>query len=138
MHFTRPRSCAATALAGVLALLLASPAWADGFIIAHLGIDISAADIREVYLGEKQFAGVLRLIPVHNSAAEAEFLSKVIKFDAAKYATAWTKKTFRDGINPPASRSSDADTVAFVRHTPGAIGYVTSSPPGNVKLVQKY
>ena len=137
MKFSRLVSCAVS-LAGLLGLLSTAPARADGFIIAHPDTDIRAADIRDIYLGEKQFAGALRLVPVDNAAAQPEFLSKILKFDSTKYATAWTKKSFRDGINPPAVRSSDADTVAYVRQTPGAIGYVSASPPGNVKLIQRY
>lgn len=120
------------------ALLAPVAASADVYVITHPATDISAADVREVFLGDKQFAGVVKLIPIDNTAAQPEFLTKVVKFEAAKYATAWTKKSFRDGLNPPATRGSDAEIVAYVRQTPGAIGYVSTSPPGNVKLVQKF
>lgn len=143
MKFTRRLSCAASlvtllGLLGLLGLLASAAARADGFIIAHPGTDISAADIRDIYLGEKQFAGAVMLVPVDNAVAQPEFLSKIVKLDATKYATAWTKKNFRDGINRPPMRSSDPDTVAYVRQTPGAIGYVSASPPGNVRLIQRY
>ena len=127
-------------LSGLLLGALIAPvaAAADVFVITHPGTDISAADVREVFLGDKQFAGVVKLVPVDNAAVQPDFLTKVVKFDAAKYAAAWTKKSFRDGLNPPATRGSDAEIVAYVRQTPGAIGYVSTSPPGNVKLVQKF
>lgn len=136
----RARSVLPGSLSGLLlgALLAPAAVAADVFVITHPGTDISAADVREVFLGDKQFAGVVKLVPVDNTAVQSDFLTRVVKFDAAKYATAWTKKSFRDGLNPPAVRGSDAEVVAYVRQTPGAIGYVSTSPPGNVKLVQKF
>ena len=38
-----------------------------------------------------------------------------VKLDAGKYESLWTKKSFRDGINPPASKGSDADIIAAVK-----------------------
>ena len=72
-----------------------------------------------------------------NSAAQADFLSKVVKLDAAKYTSIWAKKGFRDGINPPPVRGSDAEVISAVKSTPGAVGYV-SKAPADAKVIQKY
>jgi hypothetical protein len=57
--------------------------------------------------------------------------------EAAKYTSSWTKKSFRDGVSPPAVKGSDADTIEFVKQTAGAVGYVSTSPAG-VTLVGKF
>ena len=72
-----------------------------------------------------------------NAAAQADFLAKVMKVEAAKYSTLWAKKGFRDGINPPPVRSSDSEVINAVKSTPGAVGYVTSASAG-VNVIQKY
>lgn len=115
----------------------AAPA-ADIFVIAHPAAKITAEAVRDVYIGEKQFAGDVKLVPIDNAAAQAEFLEKVLKLDSTRYANLWVKKSFRDALNPPAVRSSDKDVVDFVRKTPGALAYVSGSPPTGVNVIQKY
>jgi hypothetical protein len=111
---------------------------ADVYVITHPDTKIGAEVIRDIYIGEKQFAGDRKLIPVDNSAAQADFLEKVLKLDQTRYANLWVKKSFRDALNPPATRNSDKDVIDFVRKTPGAIAYVSSTPPGGVAVIQKY
>ena len=122
----------------VLVALMAQGNACAGEVIAHPSVNLSPDDVRDVFLGEKQLAGDLRLIPVDNSAIQAEFLAKVLQTDAKKYAARWTKKTFREGITAPALKGSDAEVTAYVRATPGAIGYVSGPPPDGVKLLEKF
>lgn len=110
----------------------------DIFVIAHPGTRITPDAIRDVFVGEKQFAGEVKLVPVDNAVAQTEFLEKVLRLDATRYANLWVKKSFRDALNPPAVRASDKDVLEFVRKTPGALSYVTSNPSGGVTVVQKY
>lgn len=124
-------------LLAVALCALASTAFADVFVIAHPSVQITANDIREVFLGDKQFAGSVKLIPIDNGAAQEHFLSKVLKLDGPKYNSMWTKKSFREGLNPPAVKSGDAEVVEFVKKTPGAVGYL-GGPPAGVNVVQKY
>jgi hypothetical protein len=49
----------------------------------------------------------------------------------------WTKKSFREGINPPPVKSGDTEVADFVKKTPGAVGYVSSQPSG-VNVIHKY
>jgi ABC-type phosphate transport system substrate-binding protein len=126
------------ALAVLANLLFAAPALAaDVYVIANSALTLSADDVRDVFLGEKQIAGGTKLTPMDNASLQAAFLEKVIKADAAKYGTIWTKKGFRDGLNPPTVKSGDAEVIASVKSNPGAVGYVSSAPAG-VKVVQKY
>ena len=107
---------------------------ADVVMISHPGTTISAREVKEAFLGGKQFAGTIKLIPVDNAALQGDFLSQFIQMDAAKYNGVWIKKSFRDGLIPPAVKSGDKEVIEFVRRRPGAIGYVSSAPDG-VKII---
>jgi ABC-type phosphate transport system substrate-binding protein len=121
----------------LLVAVLAPGGASAGEVIAHPSVNLSADEIRDVFLGEKQLDGNLKLVPVDNSAIQSEFLSKVLQTDAPKYAARWTKKTFREGLAPPGLKGSDAEVIAFVRSTPGAVGYVSRPWPG-VKVLEKF
>ena len=109
----------------------------DIYIACSAGVTLSMTDVRDVFLGEKQFSGPIKLLPVDNGAVQTEFLEKVMKMDATKYNTAWTKKSFRDGSTPPSVKSGDGEVVEFLKHSPGACGYLSSAPPAGLTLVGK-
>lgn len=117
--------------------LASSPARAEMYAISHSGTQISGAEIKDVFTGEKQVAGSTKLIPVDNGSVQEIFLSMALKMDSARYKTIWTKKSFREGMNPPAVKSGDTEILDFVRKTPGAVGYVGTQPSG-VNIIQKY
>ena len=126
-------------LGGLILIVGATVAQAaDLVVIANPSLTLTGGDVREIYLGEKQFAGSVRLAPVDNSAAQEEFLRRVLSMEAAKYNATWTKKGFRDGVNPPSAKSNDLEVIDFVKRTPGAVGYISSQPPAGVNVVQKY
>jgi ABC-type phosphate transport system substrate-binding protein len=108
-----------------------------GEVIAHSSVSLTADEIKELYQGDKQLAGSLKLVPVENASQQADFLTKVLQSDAAKHTARWTKKGFREGLTAPASKGSDAEVIAFVKATPGAVGYVSSGGAG-VKVLHKY
>lgn len=129
--FARRAAALFLALAGV------SAAQAEQFVITNPGTTLTAAEVRDVYLGEKQFAGSVKLAPVDNFGAQDQFLAKVLNMDRAKYVTVWTKKAFREGLVQPPLKNSDNEVLDFVRRTPGAVGYVATQPSG-VNIVEKY
>ncbi|MBX3667501.1 MAG: phosphate ABC transporter substrate-binding protein [Rhodocyclaceae bacterium] len=106
-------------------------------VIANPALQLTAADLPDIFLGEKQFAGSVKLLPVDNSGLQEQFLNKALSMDAAKYNGRWVKKSFRDGVNPPPIKSGDAEVGEYVKRTPGAVGYVGSAPAG-VTVVNKY
>ncbi len=123
----------------ILAASLAAPlvaSAADVYVIANPTVDLQAADVRDVYLGEKLFSGSVRLRPVDNAEAQEMFLSNVMHMTGIAYATAWTKKAFRQGVTQPPLYSGDAEVIEFVRRNEGAVGYARSAPSG-VKVLQK-
>lgn len=113
-----------------LTLLAQTTQASDLVVIANASVSLSSSEVRDVFLGDKQFAGSTKLIPVDNSAAQENFLSKVLQISNSKYASTWTKKAFRDGLTAPAVKSSDAEVIEFVKRTKGAVGYVSGSPSG--------
>jgi ABC-type phosphate transport system substrate-binding protein len=120
------------------AALLAAPAFAgELYVISNNALNLPAEEIRDVFLGDKQVADGVKLVPIDNAALQGEFLGKVVKVDSAKYATIWAKKGFRDGLNPPPVKSGDAEVIAAVKATPGGVGYV-SSKPAALRVLQKY
>lgn len=128
----------AFACAAVGAIVFAKcGAAADLYVIAHPTTAIAADDVKDVYVGEKQFGGNVKLVPTDNPAAKALFLERVLRMDDGRHNTVWIKKGFRDGILAPAQKSGDSAVIEFVRSTPGAVGYVTSAP-ASVTIVQKY
>ena len=123
------------ALAGVV---LALPIMAaDVYVIANSALALGEEDVRDVFVGDKQIAGGTKVVPMDNASLQKDFLEKVLKIDAPKYGNIWTKKGFRDGLNPPPVKSGDAEVISAVKATPGAVGYVSSAPAG-VKLIKKY
>ncbi|HLA35846.1 MAG TPA: hypothetical protein VJ001_13365, partial [Rhodocyclaceae bacterium] len=110
---------------------------AEIVIISNSATTIVADEVRDVFLGEKQFAGATKLQPIDNGPLQAEFQSKALKIEPDRYNSLWAKKSFRDGVNKPSVKSGDAEVIDFVKKTPGAVGYVAKSPSG-VSVVQKY
>jgi hypothetical protein len=109
---------------------------ADLFVICHPGVKLQPAEVRDMFLGEKQFSGSLILQPADNNAAQPAFLDKVLKMGADKYSTAWTKKSFRDGLNPPPVKGTDAEALDYVRRTVGACSYTSTAPGNGVVLIE--
>jgi ABC-type phosphate transport system substrate-binding protein len=121
----------------VCLVFVCGPAAADGLVvITNPAVSLSPDDVRDVFLGEEQIAGGIKLVPVDNASAQVACLSQVIRLNATKYAATWMKKSFRDGVNPPAVKATDAEVVEFVKRVPGAVGYVTTLPGGGVNIVK--
>lgn len=124
-------------------LALGGMAWvqpvlaADLYVISNHLLALSEEDVMDVFVGDKQVAGGIRIVPLDNASLQKDFVERVLKIDASKYSSIWTKKGFREGLNPPPVKSGDAEVIATVKSTPGAVGYVSSAPVG-VRLVRKY
>jgi hypothetical protein len=125
-------------LGTVLAAWSAAAAAGDLVVICNSSVSLKADEVRDVYFGDKAFAGTVKLAPADNSASQAAFLDKVMKLDAKKYSGVWIKKAFRDGSAPPPVKASDAEAIAYVKQTPGGCSYVTSAPGDGVAVVGKF
>lgn len=136
----RPMSSAVRRLLRVLAMAttLAPVSVAAGEVIAHPSVDISAAEVRDVFLGERQWSGDLKLVPVDNLAAHDHFLARVLQTDSPKYAARWLRKSFREGLAAPPMKGSDSEVIEFVKATRGAIGYLSSPSTAGVKVLGRF
>ena len=112
----------------LLSLGCGSASGADIYVIAGPDVKLSVEDVRELYLGDKEFSGEVRLVPVDNQAALSEFVVKALGMNPQRYNILWVKKAFRDALNPPAVKAGDFEVLEFVKRTRGAVGYVSSVP----------
>ena len=110
----------------------------DLYVVCNANVILQPSEVRDVFIGEKSFAGTVRLTPADNLSAQTAFLGRVVKVTADKYTNLWTKKSFRDGANPPPVKLSDAEALAYIRQTPGACSYLQSPPPVGVTVVGKF
>jgi hypothetical protein len=111
---------------------------AEVYVICHPSVPLMASDLRDVFLGDKQFAEGTVLSLSDNGAARETFLQRVLKMDVDKYRTAWTKKAFRDGVNPPTMSAGDAEALDFVRRAPGRCSYVMTPPGPGVAIIAEF
>ena len=124
---------------GLIGIVASFPAMAaDVYVIAHPSVKLTLSEIRDVYLGEKQFAGSIKLAPVDNTAIQGDFLARAINMGASKYASLWIKKGFRGGLAAPPIKSGDAEVISYVKNTVGGIGYISTPPPSGVQQLFKY
>jgi hypothetical protein len=109
------------------------------YIVANEGVTLTPTEVRDLYVGEKQFSNGLRLLPVDNLGAQGLFVSKALAMNLQRYETLWIKKSFRDALNPPMVKATDAEVLAFVERTRGAVGYVSTLPTGaHVTVVGRF
>ena len=66
-----------------------------------------------------------------SAPAREAFSKKVLGRSTTAVLAYWNQMVFSGRNVPPATRPSEADVVAFVRSTPGAIGYVSESTPAS-------
>ncbi len=100
---------------------------------------LTSREIMQIYLGEKSFWGGTKINPVsyrNRAALQNEFLRRVVKISPDTYKKYWIKRIFREGGVPPANLRTEADLIASVAATKGAIGflYAKDLPPSNDRL----
>jgi hypothetical protein len=137
---TAPKHTFTRLILGAAALLVAMPsmARADVYVIVNSSLTLVANDIRLIYTGDKQFLGTQKIKPVDNHSAQSEFLGTVLALNPGRYDSLWVMKSFRDGLVAPGLKATDADVIAYVQATPGAIGYVTTAPPPGTVVLKKF
>jgi ABC-type phosphate transport system substrate-binding protein len=124
-----------------LAFILAGPAQAraaDGFVVvvhASLGgTNIRRADLAAVFLKKvSRWGSGGPAVPVDQSGTATvrkAFCEVVLRQPVAEVVQYWQKQMFASSpLRPPPVKRSDADVIAFVAQTPGAVGYVSPGTP---------
>ncbi len=123
------------ALAGALLLAVAArPAQAQGFkVIAHAEVaesELAKDVVAKLFLKQAaKFPGGTAAKPVDlnkASAVRAEFSTAVLGRPVSAVETYWQQQIFAGKEVPPPAKASDDEVIAFVKATPGAIGYVSA------------
>ncbi len=130
-----------------LVLAVATPlaAAADFVVIVHpsvAGARMRRSDLAAVFLRKAtQWGGGKPAVPVDQSATSAvrgAFSDSVLGMPAPAAVQYWQKQMFAGNrVRPPAVKGSDAEVIAFVSQTEGAVGYVSKAAalPPEVRAV---
>jgi ABC-type phosphate transport system substrate-binding protein len=133
-----------------IALLLTVPAPApaadDFVVVVHpsvAGTGVRRADLAAVFLRKaRRWGGSgASAVPVDQSGTSAvrnAFSESVLGMPVATAVQYWQKQMFAASpLAPPAVKGSDAEVIAFVARTPGAVGYVSKAAalPPEVKAI---
>ena len=113
-------------------------------VIAHPDVpeeDVSVAELRRIFLGDRQFwtgeQRVILLVPPAKSNERAALLDRVYEKTESQYRHYWIAKVFRtESPTAPKVVKSDA-TPDLVRQIPGAIAVVDAAKvPAGVKVLR--
>ncbi|BDG03212.1 substrate-binding domain-containing protein [Anaeromyxobacter oryzae] len=127
----------------VRVLLIALLSWAapaladDGFVVivhpASAVQALSRRELSELFLKKtarwSDGSEVQPVEPPERSAARQRFSEIVHRRSLAAVKAHWSRVIFAGRDVPPVEKPSDAEVVAFVQRTPGAIGYVAAGVP---------
>ena len=102
---------------------------------------VSAAELSRMFMKKmNRWESGLDVVPVDlpESAAAREAFSAQVHGKAVSAVHAfWQQQIFSGRAVPPAEKASDEQVIAFVRSTPGAVGYVSAGASlSGVKRVQ--
>ncbi len=87
---------------------------------------ITLDNLKEIYLGQKQIIGGLRLRPVDQRddlEIKQSFL-QALQLSGLVYSTYWNNRLFREGGNSPISAQNSEEVIKTVETVDGAIGYI--------------
>lgn len=121
-------------LGALLAILLpATAAAADYVVVVNPSIQItslSRAQLGRLFLrSSTQWPSGEHVKPVDlskGSPARVAFTKEVLGRSLGAIEQYWTQAVFSGRAVPPPEKRTDAEVLAYVRETPGAIGYVSS------------
>lgn len=118
----------ALAMTFVTAFVMPSTqAQAQGFVVivnsAEATSSLSKAEVSNIFLKKSS-----KLVPVDQSKSSSTreaFTKAVHGRPSAAIQSYWQQQIFSGKDVPPGEKGSDADVIAFVKATPGSIGYVS-------------
>ena len=131
-----------TALA--LAAAVPSPAADEFVVIVHpsvAGTSVRRSDLAAVFLKSARWGTGATAVPVDQSgtsAVRSAFSEAVLGMPVATAVQYWQRQMFQPNpLRPPAVKGTDAEVIAFVAKTEGAVGYVSKAAtlPAGVKTV---
>jgi ABC-type phosphate transport system substrate-binding protein len=133
-------------LAALLALAPAAAPCAEFVVVAHPSVEassVSRADLGRMFLRfQTEWPGGGHVRPVDqakSSAVRESFSREVLGRTLSALEQFWTQSIFSGRAVPPVEKRTDSEVLAYVRDTPGAVGYVSAaaSAEGVKKLAVK-
>jgi ABC-type phosphate transport system substrate-binding protein len=121
-------------LAAAILALPAAAAAADFVLIANPSVKTSSihrSEAARFFLRQASaWADGEHVRPVdqvRTAAVRQEFTQKILRRSLGEVETFWTQAIFSGRAVPPPQKKTDAEVLAYVRETPGAIGYVDAA-----------
>jgi ABC-type phosphate transport system substrate-binding protein len=131
------RTIGRVVIGAALLALLALPALAaagDFVLVVNPSVKATAvhrSDVARLFLREAtEWPGGEHVKPVdqvRTAAVRQEFTQKVLHRSLGEVEAFWTKAIFSGRAVPPPQKKNDGEVLAYVRETPGALGYVDAS-----------
>ena len=119
--------------ATALAVLAGAAEAGDYKIVAHPSVPVSSlsrAAVSSYFLKKAdRWPDGTPIVPVDqapSSPLRASFTREIHDKSAEMISAYWQKQVFSGRAAPPSAKASDAEVLAYVRSTPGAIGYVSA------------
>lgn len=117
----------------ILSLAIVTAAFAAETVIVNAGLgiaEVSKDDLQGMFEGKKANwpAGAkVVLVTQPDAGVHESFLKAYVGKSPSQFATAWKKIVFTGKASAPISVASDAEVIAAVAKTPGAIGYIADA-----------
>lgn len=92
--------------------------------------EISASEVKEVYLGNKgtwNDGAAINVSMIANQVVLGEFLGQFVDMPYRMFDLHWKQTVFSGKAVQPKKAANDAEIVQYVSSTPGAIGFVKSA-----------
>lgn len=104
----------------------------------HAGVTLSKRDVADIYSGRmSKWPDGAKIAPVYlkGGAVHDEFLATYVGKNDAQFIANWKKMVFTGKSSMPDGFASEAEVIARVKATPGAIGYVAKANAGEGVVV---
>jgi ABC-type phosphate transport system substrate-binding protein len=125
------------------AILSSAAARAQVLIIANSSVTADSAsksELRSVFTGESsrlKDGSHVKPVLLKEGPAHTAFVSGDLSMSEAGLLICWRQQVFSGQSTMPRSFASEAEEVAYIAQTPGAIGYIgTSTPHDGVKVIE--
>ena len=118
-----------------LVLMLAGLAGAAPIVIANPGVPedaLAARAVQDIFLGKSgtwSDGSRVSLTMLKGGDLSDAFLKANVKKSHKQFATFWKKAVFSGTGEMPAAFDTEAELVAHVASTPGAVGYIDDATP---------
>lgn len=118
----------------ILLITLFSYSFALTFVVNESvsAAELTALDLQKIYLGKvKSWPDGAKVVPfdIQTGEAKAAMLA-VINKSSMQYDSYWKQQIFSGQGVPPKSFATEAELIAAVKSTPGAIGYIDGTSEG--------